>query len=570
MLALLAPLPAVGQAVSQHSEPGPAAKSSGPLPTLSGIPITFECTGELPPNHPVLGRYPGQDAHSLAEAGGLSGAAEYIDQSVCGSLWRVLEDAGAHRAPTDVRLPARGVLQASLKRMWIEGSRVVEQRIGSTIMPMSIPHWAVAMSWEVTFTVEYSGSLEGRSDEGRLLFEMAGAAEQDDYAQLNLDSLLRGAALETFADLPRVLADDGHLGDLLFAVVPSPEQAPEELELAGEAAEGFWQLLSTRSEQRHDAMAFYLASDALTVARRVELARWFLINDPDVSLRRDALGWLLHQENSDPDADFSAPMMELLSWLVLRERSSRVRAEAVRVLGTRPGEQTRLLLVAASTDADKRVADRAMTGLRKEPPPTAADLAMVPAEPAMPAMASWTWALDGRVAPKVPSAQSLVGLALAVGGPAAETWLARWAVGGELGRGDEEWAFDAWSRMVREAPLRVKVHTLERLASLAGQSAVAQLIEERIDKEKHPTVRVAAISAVRRFDRPGLDSLLIEASRAAETEVRIAAVDALTRVPGLKVDERLERLSSDDPDNKVRRRARRVLRTRAKEAWDQG
>lgn len=415
LLALILPASALGQAVSQHADV-PATERSGPLPALAGIPLSFACSARLDADHPALRRYPGEDAEDLARASGLQDTGAWVDQTLCGHLWKVLERAGAHEAPSDVRLPARGVLTASLQRMWIEGSRVVEQRIGSTIMPVSIPHWAVAMSWTIRFDVEYSGDSVERGAEGALTLEMSGAAEQEDYAPLRLGALLRGASLQTFADLPRVLADDAHLGDLLFAVVPSPERAPDALALSGDAAAGFWQLLSTRSEQRHDAMAFYLASDVLTRARRVEMARWFLVNDPDVALRKDALGWLLSQEDPDLEADFSESMMHLLSWLVLRERSSRVRAEAVRVLGTRPGEQTRMLLIAASTDSDQRVADRAMSGLRKEPPPTAADLERVPTEPSMPALAAWTSALDGRVAPTEPSPRSLVGLALGLGG----------------------------------------------------------------------------------------------------------------------------------------------------------
>ena len=569
LLALILPASALGQAVSQHADVT-TTERSGPLPALAGIPLSFACSARLDADHPALRRYPGEDAEDLARASGLQDTGAWVDQTLCAHLWKVLERAGAHEAPSDVRLPARGVLTASLQRMWIEGSRVVEQRIGSTIMPVSIPHWAVAMSWTIRFDVEYSGDSVERGAEGALTLEMSGAAEQEDYAPLRLGALLRGASLQTFADLPRVLADDAHLGDLLFAVVPSPERAPDALALSGDAAAGFWQLLSTRSEQRHDAMAFYLASDVLTRARRVEMARWFLVNDPDVALRKDALGWLLRQEDPDLEADFSESMMQLLSWLVLRERSSRVRAEAVRVLGTRPGEQTRMLLIAASTDSDQRVADRATSGLRKEPPPTAADLERVPTEPSMPALAAWTSALDGRVAPTEPSPQSLVGLALGLGGPAAETWLSRWAAKGNLGPGDESWALDAWSRMVRSGSLRVKLHTLDRLSGMAGQTPIAELVEERIAKESEPVVRAAAIRALRRFDRPGLDALLIEASRSTKTEVRVAAVEALTEVPGARVDERLEALSSGDPDGKVRRKARRVLRTRAKEAWERG
>lgn len=557
---------AAAQAVSQHPDP-PPREANGPLPALAGIPLSFRCTAELPLDHPALRRYPGEDALDLAEAAGVDDAGIFIDGALCAYLWRSLETAGAHLAPEDVRLPARGVLTASLQRLWIEGSRVVEQRIGSTIMPVSIPHWALAMSWEVGFDVEYQDEAGGaRGSDKPLVFELSGSAEQDDYAALRLDSLLRAASLDTFGELPRVLADDGKLGDLLFAVVPTPKGAPPELGLSGVAADGFWQLLSTESQQRHDSMAFYLASDVLPLPRRVEMARWFLLTDPDVSLRKDALAWLLRLEDPDPKEPFSDELMELLRWLTLRERSSRVRADAVRVLATRPGEQTRELLVAASTDPDRRVADRAVSGLRKEPPPTAAELEETPGAPRSPEVAAWTSALDGRVAPDEPPPKTLVSLALALGGPAAETWLSRWAARGRVEDGDD-WAFDAWRSMATHGSLRVRLHTLERLAGKSGDSRVAELLESRIAKETEPSAKVAAIEALSRFERAGLDAVLIEASRSSDVDVRVAAVEALTQVPGANVDKRLERLASDDPTNKVRRKARRALRERAKESW---
>jgi len=228
------------------------------------------------------------------------------------------------------------------------------------------------------------------------------------------------------------------------------------------------------------------------------------------------------------------------------------------------------LLIAASTDSDKRVSDRAMSGLRREPPPTAADLATTPANPTMPALAAWTSALDGRVAPKEPAAKTLVPLALALGGGASDSWLARWAVKGEVSAADNAWALDAWTQMVNTGSLRVRIHTLDRLSAQGTQTPVAELIESRIKAETEPMVRVAAIRAVRRFDRVGLDTILIDASRSMDPDVRYAAVQALTQVPGDRVDDRLQALASEDPTGKVRRGARKVLRTRAKEAWDNG
>lgn len=540
-----------------------SAAPAGPLPDLAGVPLDLRCTATLPPSHPALRRYPGRDAVDLSREMNAEDPSTWVGDALCAHLWAQLEEAGAHAAPRDVKLPARAVLTASLQRLWIEGSRIVEQRIGSTIMPVSIPHWAVATSWQMTFGVEYADARRTEPSSG-LSFEMAGSAEQDDYAPLRLDALLHAASLDAFSPLPRLLADEGQLGDLLFALVESPD-APSLLGLEGEAADGFWQLLSTRADQRHDAVAFYLSADALPVTRRRDLARWFLLNDPDVSLRRDVLAWLVSQER--PEGDFSDELTRMLAWLVLRERASRVRAEAVRVLGERGGESVRWLLVAASTDPDKRVSDRAMSGLRNEAPPTAAELETLPEPPTMPRVPEWTRALDGRVSPEEPPARSLARLALALGGPAAETWLARWAARGEV---DGAWVVDVWRELAVRGSVRVRKQVLVRLAEEGARPGVPELIEERIRDEDEPSVRVAAIQAVSQVHRAGLDSLLIEVSRESNPSLRIAAVEVMAGVPGDRVQQRLERLAGDDPEGKVRRAARKALKARAKAAWKQG
>ena len=569
---LLFAAPSVGLAQDVVPQQDPAVEPApriGPPPPLAGIPLALRCDATLPEDHPALRRYPGQDLNDLA-ADVETEAQEWADDYLCGILWEVLEEGGAHPAPDDVRLPARAVLTASLQRLWIEGSRVVEQRIGSTIMPVSIPHWAVAMAWEFSFTVEYGATDEGgelrRASGQELKLSLGGTAEQDDYAPLRMGSLLRAASLEAFSDLPWLMADDGHLGDLLFALVDAPPLAPPELGASGGLADGFWQLLSTDARQRHDALAFYLSSPLVPRERRTEMAHWFLLNDPDVTLRRDALGWLMLGESTDVDAPLGADTYGLMEWLVLKDRSSRMRGEAVRVLAQRGGEASRPLLVAASTDVDPGVADRAISGLRDQPPPTAEELERVPDDPAPPALAAWTRSLDGRVAAGDQDARdrALLALALASRSPAADTWTIRWIARGASEEHDLVWAVDAWRDLATDGSVRVKREALLRLGRESTRPSVAEVLVERIRDEAEPALRVVAIEGLLRFDVRGLRPALLAASRSTNAGVRTAAVDALAAVKGKDVDDRLTRLAAEDPTAKVRRRAKKALRTRAR------
>ena len=570
LLLLLLPTLAAAQDSAPQNDPTPApAPRMGPPPPLAGIPLALRCDASIPEDHAVLRRYPGQDLNDLATLGEEEDARIWADEYLCGLLWEVLEEGGAHEAPADVRLPARAVLTATLQRLWVEGSRVVEQRIGSTVMPVSIPHWAVAMAWDFSFAVEYlddSDSGAPRKTNAPLELSLGGTAEQDDYAPLRMGSLLRAASLEAFSDLPWLMADDGHLGDLLFALVPRPGSAPAPLHVGGPLADGFWQLLSTDPRQRHDALAFYLSSDLVPFAGRMDLARWFVLNDPDVTLRKDALGWLMLAEPADP-APLTAGTADLLAWLVLRDRSSRMRAEAVRVLSQRAGPHRRALLVAASTDEDRRVADRALTGLRDEPPPTTAELEARPESPELPGAAPWTAALDGRVSPGTAGErdQALLALALAAMSPAAETWTVRWIGRGAPLESDLVWAVDAWERLATDGTPRVRREALVRLGRESQRPSVAEVVVARIEAEREPALVVVAIDGLQRFDVRGLRPALLAASRSKDSAVRVSAVSAMTTVEGQDVQDRLTRLAAEDPTGRVRRTARKALRSRARD-----
>jgi hypothetical protein len=137
--------------VSGRTQEGP------PLP-LAGVPVDFRCAALVPPDHLLLRRHTGQDLFDLARDGEEEPAdpAGWLEAYLCDSIWAVLENAGAHASPRDVRLPARAVLSVELVSAELEGTRTVEQRIGSSVMPVNVPHWQLAVRWAVGFEIEYA------------------------------------------------------------------------------------------------------------------------------------------------------------------------------------------------------------------------------------------------------------------------------------------------------------------------------------------------------------------------------------------------------------------------------
>ncbi|MCP4867473.1 MAG: HEAT repeat domain-containing protein [Proteobacteria bacterium] len=546
------------------SSPPAVAQEGPPLP-LAGVPVDFQCLATVAGGHPLLDRHTGQDLHDLAREGeeDPEDLVAWLDEYLCDLIWSELESAGAHASPTDVRLPARAVLNVELVSAHLEGTRMVEQRIGASVMPVNVPHWQLAMRWRVSFDIEYSQTEDAvvvRT--GSLELNPAAGAEQDDYSPLRLGALLRASTRGAFSELPRILADEGRLGDLLFAVVERPPGAPADLAVSGALSDGFWNLLAPRADHRHDSLAFYLASDRVPLEGRVALARWFLLNDSDLGLRRDALAWLMAQEGpADAERPLSEPQLQLLHWVLARDKSPRMRAEVTSALVGRVTPEIRDLLLVASVDPDRRVSDVATGALRKFAPPTAAELQAADLGPTPPQLVPWTAALDGRLAlpPGNPDRFLLV-LASAAGGSAADTWTARWLDYGAITADDDGWALQAWEALAAHPSRWIRERTLSRLSQEVGMVEVEQILLGRIEAEEDPELRVAAIEALDRGTAPGTVGVLLEAAQADDATVRSAAAVALGQVPGKEARGRLELMMRNDPDGRVRRKAKKALR----------
>ncbi len=542
------------------SEPEP-----GPPPPLDGVPLDFRCSLTIPEDHPLLARQPGQDLRDLAGGDDVE-AATWLRDHLCELVWGVLDAAGAHAQPTDLHLPARAVLEVVLTDAELEGTRIVDQRVGQTVMPVAVPHWALDLTWRTRFWIRYDrdGQLFERGPPLELVTRQR--AEQEDYTPLRLGSLLRAATMRAVRDLPRLLADEGGLGDLLFDVVDSPGQAPPQLGATGVLADGFWNLLAPAAAHRHDALAFYLASEFPPKPARIELARWFVLNDSDVAVRRDALAWLMQQEPPiDSDRDISPDTAGLLRWLLARDPSPRMRSEVVETLVGRTGDRVRELLLVASADRERRVSDTANTALRRFSPSTAAEMGALDRQPPPPRLAGWTTSLDGRIVlPPGNPDQHLLDLARAAGGPAAETWIARWLAYGTLTDDDMVWAVPGWRAAAAHPSPRVRREALERLSREAGSLLQTEgILVQRIAEETDPELRILAIQALERRAAPGAAEALLAASADPDPLVRAAAALALADVPDPRADQRLAELADDDSP-KVRRRAKRAIRKREK------
>ncbi|MEE2828473.1 MAG: hypothetical protein VX498_04725, partial [Myxococcota bacterium] len=362
--------------------------SSQPLP-LDGIPMDFRCSAELDPGHPLLMDQPGIDLHEL-RTDPKEDPEAVLSRLLCGQIWQRLEEAGAHRIPTGLSLPAHARIDLRLESATIIGQRIINQRIGRTVVPVVVPHWSLVLQWALEFSVQFAQGGRGQT----FSLRPRSGAEQGDYEALRLDRLLAATTRSSFRGLPRLLADEGNLGDLLFVLVEQPEAAPSEFGLPEVLDRNFWLLLSWNTEARHAAMAFVLSAPRVDLDVRRELARWFILNDPDVGTRRDALAWLLNNP-AEPDTELDTEQAQLITWLLRSDRSARMRSEAVQLIHQKNSPLARKLLLIASTDTDLRVADLAGTHLRRLPAATARELSELTVTPEPPKLDPWTAALDG-------------------------------------------------------------------------------------------------------------------------------------------------------------------------------
>jgi len=539
---------------------------------LAGVPVELRCDARLPDGHPVTHRQPGEDLAALAERAEAEDPLAWLDDMLCDRLWKMLQAAGAHPAPEDVRLPARAVVDARLDDLQISGTREVDQRIGGSILQVAVPHWSLGMRWSLSFSVHYPAA--DPSDDGELLtappLELSprAGAEQDDYAPLQLGALLEVTAARAFSPVPQVIADDGRLGDLLFARVDRPPSAPADLGAPEAVGAQFWQLLVSDPKHRHDALAFHLGSDVLPAPARTELAFWFLLNDSNPTLRKDVLSWILRTEHP-PDAEqpLSPRLYTTLRWLLARDGSPRMRGQVIDSLEGRVTEDVRDLLLVGSTDRSRDVSERALGALRRFAAPTLADYRRMEAPPQSPSPAPWTVALDGRVVmPEGSAASHRLALVRETGGAPAETWLIRWLRSERVESDELEWAMGAWADLLAHESARVRRATIERLGREIDRDDARSLLARSITAETDPELRVAALLGIGAIEDPDAKDAVLKATEDDDPVVRRAAAEALMVIPGRSAEVRLESLRDHDPDAKVRRRARVSLRKRAKAA----
>jgi len=534
-----------------------AAPSSGDEP-LSGVPIALDCQAMVPPDHPLLDSHQGVDLELLRgdDSDGLS-PAQWLENDLCGRLLLLLMDAGAHPSPDDLKLPARATLRAILVDAYLEGTRVVEQRIQDNLWPVSVPHWSLEMTWRIRFSVRYGTGVQGPG----LDLVLRGVAHQQDYQKLDLALLLSAATTSALSRLPRVLADEGHLGELLFTMAEVAPRAPDSWGVSGTLSESFGLLLSTTTSTRHGALAIYLSSSHIHLAARRSLARWFVINEPEAAIRRDALSWLMRQEASPGSGEaLSDEVIELIAWLLHRATSYRIRAAAIAALAGREGSQVRRLLVVAAADADPRVADVALSQLKNFKAATARELGDR-GNPTAPSLPAWTASLDGRLGtPDSGDQQRLLTLADTAGGAAAELWLGRWLRSGKLAPDDAEWVLLAWQQLSGSEVVAVRKAALQRLVRERQHVAVAGLIAARAEQETDPELLVLALGHL--DDGPRELNLLLSASSGPDPLIRRAAAAALASQSASAAELRLRTLSREDPKRKVRAAARKALRKR--------
>jgi len=518
------------------------------------------CDAEVPPAHPLLASHTGRDLNDLRDddPSELEPIA-WLERQLCARLWETLAQAGAHAAPKDLRLPARASLRATLVDAYLDDSRIVDQRISNNLWPVSVPHWSLEIIWRIHFQVQYSTGVLGPS----LDLVLRGEAHQEDYQELDLAVLLASASKSALSRLPRVLADEGSLGELLFTLTKTPQAAPRSWRVEGVLAQSFALLLSTSSDTRHGALAMYLGSSRLPLTERLGLARWFVINEPDLPIRRDALAWLLQQEpNVKSGESLSAPTIELLAWLLHRATSHRIRAAALTALAGRKGSEIRDLLLLGAGDADPRVADVALSQLRNFKAATAQELD-TRTSPKPPTLPPWTKTLDGRVADaQAADTERLLALASAAQGKASDLWLRRWLKDSSVAADTLDWNLSAWIELSGSQSLPVRKAALQRLIREQQFVGVAEAIAQRAQHETEPELLGLALANLE--DNPTSLQVLLAAASHPEAPIRRAAATALAGQGAAAAELRLRSLARDDRDRKVRSAARKALRKRAR------
>ncbi len=195
------------------------------------------------------------------------------------------------------------------------------------------------------------------------------------------------------------------------------------------------------------------------------------------------------------------------------------------------------------------------------PPATAEELERVASTPTAPTLAPWTVAFDGRLTPPPGSLdQHLLALAAAAGGSAAEQFSMRWLRSTAVADKDLDWVPDAWMRLSLSTSPAIRQEAIGRLSREQGRGRADEILATRVAAESTWALRLLAIEGL--FDAAVAGEELVQASLDNHPQVRAAAASRLAEVPGHDALNRLEVMLRGDPDNKVRRAARKALRGR--------
>ncbi|MDG2284454.1 MAG: hypothetical protein P8N43_02845, partial [Alphaproteobacteria bacterium] len=316
------------------------------------MPLSFYCEAEVAPYHPLLRDHLGRDLYDfIPEA--YADPVTSLSDLLCEQVWERLVHAGAHRSPVGVSLPALASLHVKLIEAHLNSERISQEFFGGELSFLPVPHWAVGLSWAVDFALTDSSGHTSHE----LSWGLGGSATHGDYAPLELESLLMEAMNLSFAALPERLGEEGGLGNLLFAQVKHPITTPGALNAPSDLASSFGLLLNSDLEFRHAAMAIMLSSERLNMTARRDLAAWFLLNDPDVPLRQDALAWLISPA-SNGNRGLEETETQLLRWTLEVDHSWRVKNKILELASQIGGDTVRPLLLLASLERDTRVPTR--------------------------------------------------------------------------------------------------------------------------------------------------------------------------------------------------------------------
>jgi hypothetical protein len=538
--------------------PGLASTAqSGPL---DGVPLVFSCDINLDLYHPLLRDHVGRDLYDFISEP-ITDPVAALSEWLCGRVWSSLAQAGAHSPPAGIKLPAVASLHVELISAVLTSERIAQEFFGREISFTPVPHWAVELLWTMEFALIDGSGRPNHSLRG----ELSGVATHGDYAALQMDSLLGRAMDRSFASLPERLVEEGGLGNLFFAPVDHPTEAPGPLDAPPDLDSSFGLLLGSDVEVRHTAMAILLSCQRLNAAARSDLARWFLLNDPDVVLRQDALIWLL-APSSEQNLTLEATQVSLLRWVLQTDRSWRMKNRVVEMISQREGDATLSLLLLASMDPDIRVSDLAHTMLRALPPAGAAEMDEALRTALRPVLPTWTAALDGRVVSQ-PGAdrRQLVLLAEASAAEVGVRWLSRWLSQQSSPEPDDHWVWDAWTRLAAHTSPDLRAACLARFAAEMRHVRAGSLVVERIYNEPLDSLRAQAIGLLDHPAIPGALGAVLEASRSPSAEVRRASAAAFAMMSDGESAKRLAALV-EDADRKVRRAAKKSLRKRKRAA----